>query len=254
MPDGFIIMDIGVMPAKTIRTARYSSACMTERALGRFDREAVVVEKNIVDDEHFTIVFRPHSPITFIPGQYVSVILDGMRPAPFSIANSAAQEDIELGIGVHGAVTTALRDTPLGTTVVLRGPFGRFTLGDEKKVCFLSGGVGITPFASMLRSLRDTEGTIDAVLLASAKHRAQLLWADELLALRPPLRAVLTLTQERDPALHHGRIDAAFIQAQVPDFAERTFYACGPAAFIDAVFAALARLGVPPERMRKEAW
>lgn len=227
---------------------------MAERTLGRFDREAVVIEKNIVDDAHFTILFRPHNPMTFIPGQYVSVILDDMRPAPFSIASSARRGDIELGIGVHGAVTTALRDTTIGTTVVLRGPFGRFTLGDEKKVCFLAGGVGITPFASMLRTLRDAGGATDAVLLASAKHRAQLLWADEFLALRPPLRAVLTLTQEHDPMLHHGRIDAAFIRSQVPDFAERTFYACGPAAFIDAVFAALAELGVQPERMRKEAW
>ena len=92
------------------------------------------------------------------------------------------------------------------------------------------------------------------MLLASAKHRRQFLWADEFLALRSPLRVVFTLTQEHDPLLHHGRIDAAFIRAQVPDFAERTFYACGPAAFIDAVFVALAELGVSPERMRKEAW
>lgn len=223
-------------------------------APGRFDHPAVVVAKDNVDDRHFTILFRPDERFSFVPGQYVSVVLEGRRPAPFSIASSTASGDIELGIGVHGEVTTALRDITVGTRVVLRGPFGRFVLKGDPKVCFLSGGVGITPFASMLRSLRDSSGTTDAVLLASAKCRTQLLWPDELSALRPPLRAVFTLTQERDPSFLSGRIDEDFVRTHVPDFAERTFYACGPPAFIDAMFAVLKGLGVPEERLVKEAW
>jgi len=220
----------------------------------KFDHPAVVLKREIIDERHLIITFRPAQKIEFVPGQYLSIVMEGMRPTPFSIASSTAQHDIEFGIGVYGESTTALRDIPIGTKVILRGPFGRFTLHDERRVCLLAGGVGITPFASMLRSLRDTGSDVDVVLLASGKQKRQILWFDELSALRPPLRAVFTLTEEQDPSLHHGRIDAAFIREHVPDFAQRTFYACGPPMFVDVMFAAFKELGVPEERMIKEAW
>lgn len=222
--------------------------------LSKFDHPAIVTKKTILDDKHFIITFRPDEKINFLPGQYLSVVLDGKRPAPFSIASSTAQYDIELGIGVHGEVTTALRDTPVGTRVILRGPFGRFTLQDQKKVCFLSGGVGLTPFVSMLRSLRDAHSDVDAILLASSKRKTQFLWPDELLTMRVPQRVVFTLTEEQNSAFPHGRIDAAFVRKYVPDFEQRTFYACGPDAFITAMFSVLKELGIDEARMVKEAW
>jgi ferredoxin-NADP reductase len=223
--------------------------------LTKFDHPAVVVKKEMYGDALFTITFKPETKIEFLPGQYVSVVIEGKRPAPFSIASSTQDGGVELGIGVRGEVTAAIRDLEVGASVILRGPFGRFTLGDDKKICLIAGGVGVTPFVSMMRSLRDTKSDIDAVLVYSTKKKESILWHDELLAFTTPLRTIYTLTGEHASRPYLcGRITRELITSEIPDYAGRVFYLCGPDVFISAMVALLGELGIPEEGIKRESW
>ena len=199
--------------------------------------------------------------IDFIAGQYVSVILEGVRPAPFSIASSPILHNtIELGIEITGGpVTSKIKQAVVGDKAVLRGPFGTFVLKDEKKVCFLAGGVGITPFMSMLRWMRDTNQDIHATLIYSCRQEQQFLWIKELEEMThicPNIKIVLTCTRETpaDWKHHLGRIDEKMVKEVLPDFMENTFYSCGPPVLIDAMFDLLKKMGVPENQCKKEDW
>ena len=199
--------------------------------------------------------------VNFTAGQYMSLIVPGSTPAPFSIASSPERHDIiELGIEITGGPhTSKIRELKVGDHVVLRGPFGTFVMQGERKVCYLAGGVGVTPFMSMLRWIRDTHQDIQATLFYSCKSREQFLWLDELESMtktHPNIRVVLTITREAPEGWMHeiGRINAQMMKNFLPDFVENTFYSCGPPTLIDAMFAMLKELGVPEDRLKREKW
>jgi ferredoxin-NADP reductase len=95
-------------------------------------------------------------------GQFVDLALRGARPGgsdglihTFSIASSPSAEEI--------VVVTRMRDTAfkralsalaIGTEVRRKGPTGSFTLHNNvsRPAVFLAGGIGITPFLSMISS------------------------------------------------------------------------------------------------------
>lgn len=217
---------------------------------GLYDHNAIVVEKRLITDSLFTIKCKPDEKINFVSGQYLSIVLLGKRPVPLSIASGESDELIEFGIAAKGDNTQAIRALEVGAELVLRGPFGRFKLDSQKKVCFIAAGTGITPFMSMLRTIRDNKTDVDAVLVYSLKKKEDLLW-DELLQMSC---AHITFTQEEVPGKHLGRIDVEFLKKSIPEYLERIYFLCGAAEFITAITQALLLLGVPAQNILREAW
>ena len=227
-----------------------------------FDNYDAVAEKIEVKMETLRIYrFKLNKPTNFIAGQYMSLIVPGSTPAPFSIASSPEEHDmIELGIEITGGPhTSKIKELKEGDHVTLRGPFGTFTMQGEKKVCYLAGGVGITPFMSMLRWIRDTHQTTEATLFYSCKVKEQFLWREELEQMTKThtnIKVVLTVTRDDPPDWHHekGRINADMIKGFLPDYLEHTFYSCGPPALISAMFELLRSMGVSDDRLKQEKW
>jgi len=228
-----------------------------------FDNYDTVIEDIKIQAEKFYVYkYRlVDKKINFIAGQYVSVIVPGSTPAPFSIASSPEQHDmIELAIEMTGGPhTSKIQQTKVGDHTTLRGPFGTFVLGEEKKACFLSGGVGITPFMSMLRWIRDTKQDIQAVLFYSCRIKDQFLWMDELEQMiqdHPNIKIVFTVTREDPPdwKYNKGRITKELIIEKLPEYKDYTFYSCGPQSLIDGMFTILKELGLPDEKVKREKW
>jgi glycine betaine catabolism B len=230
-----------------------------------FDNYDAVVTKitRQMDDLYiYEFTITPPKQANFIAGQYMSLIVPGSTPAPFSIASSPARHDvIELGIEITGGPhTSKIKLLKEGDHVILRGPFGTFVMQGEKKVCYLAGGVGITPFMSMLRWIRDThQDDIQATLFYSCKTKDQFLWPDELEQMTKThtnIRVILTVTREDPPGWLHekGRINPEMIKGFMPDYLEHTFYSCGPPNLIDAMFGILKEMGVPEDRLKREKW
>jgi ferredoxin-NADP reductase len=120
-----------------------------------------------------------------------------------------------------------------GTIVRLAAPQGNFVMPDPApaKVLFITGGSGITPVMSMLRTLARREQVTDIVHLHSAPTESDVLFAAELAELQQRhdgyrLRLRATRTQGR---LALGRLDD-----EVPDWRERQTWACGPEGMLNA--------------------
>jgi ferredoxin-NADP reductase len=110
-----------------------------------------------------TMAFHFEKPagFQFKPGQYADLTL--INPAEtdsegnvrtFSIASAPYEDELLFATRMRdSAFKRVLGSVPLGTEVKLEGPMGSFTLhkNQAKTAVFLAGGIGITPFLSILR-------------------------------------------------------------------------------------------------------
>jgi glycine betaine catabolism B len=106
----------------------------------------------------------------------------------------------------------------------------------SKKLAFLAGGVGITPFRSMAKYMIDSGEKRDAVLLYSASSETELSFQQ--------LFSQAERSGLKTFYVTNGYLDQLKIKTLLPDFAERRFYISGPYGFVQAVETALLKLGV----------
>jgi ferredoxin-NADP reductase len=109
-----------------------------------------------------TIAFRFEKPATFefTPGQFLDITLLNPRETDsegnargFSIASAPYEDFIMVATRLRDtAFKRVLRTVPLGTEVKIEGPFGNLRLHNDKSraAVVLTGGIGITPFRSIL--------------------------------------------------------------------------------------------------------
>jgi len=127
---------------------------------------------------------------------------------------------------------------------------GSFVLpkNPNQKVAFLAGGIGVTPFRSMVKNWLDVGQKRDAVLLYSANSPAELAFKDLFDSAQPAgLKAAYTITNKEEAKNwpgHTGPIDQNFIKDTVADYKQRLFYVSGPYGFVRAARQALLDLGV----------
>lgn len=154
-----------------------------------------------------------------------------------------------------------LRVLELGTEVALEPARGRFVLPAEtdSPIVFLGGGIGVTPFRSMLRYVTDENLQHAITLLYSASTPDQIVFRRELELLpqeNPNLRIVLTITSPEgntEPwAGETGRINEAFVRKYVEDIPAALFFTCGPPPLVQATEELLRELGVEDSRIRVE--
>ncbi len=212
-----------------------------------------------------TLTLRPNAAWTgFRAGQSVriGVEIDGVRRmrtySPAS-AEQSGEEAVELTVTVHprGLVSSHLHSSISPGTVLHLGPAqGQFVLPEPRPVALLlvSGGSGVTPVLSMLRTLCDEGHRGEVAFLHYARTAADWLYRAEVeeLALRNPnLRVEFAATREGG-----GPGSAAAIRELLRGRAIDRAHAavCGPPALISGLRAAWSSAGGDPERVSSEAF
>ncbi|HOB12354.1 MAG TPA: FAD-binding oxidoreductase [Syntrophomonadaceae bacterium] len=204
----------------------------------------------------------------FLPGQYlsVSVQIDGVRTSrPYSISSSPTQTayyDLTVGRVKDGFVSNYLLDeVKVGDTFTTSGPLGNFyynPLFHGRKLVFLAGGTGITPFMSMIRTFTDQNLDLDILLLYGCRSVKDALFLPELaqrVERHPNFRFELVLSEpDSNDQGRRGLIDANLIKELVDDIAGTTFYICGPSAMQKFCTSQLESLGVKRRAIRREAF
>jgi len=205
------------------------------------------------------------------PGQYATIRVkrpDGWsEPHPFTIS-CAPQEGslVRFTIKKSGNFTSAVPELAPGAHVMCAGPFGAFCKDIESKndIAMIAGGVGITPFLSVLRHFRDIK----------ARNQIQLFWCNKTLGDAFSLNELAGMTRElhlrvvhvlsrapgaekcHDPSLPAVTYESGHLGKNTllkygvsPDAA---YYLCGPRSMQEAVLAELAGCGVDPDKVEKE--
>ncbi len=193
--------------------------------------------------------------LDYISGQYAFFDIGGVYNDPegplrhFTIASSPTENFI--------MISTRIRDTPYKkrlssleeekAKVKVRGPTGKFILHEDysKPAVLLSGGIGVTPFRSMIKYATDKQLPIKIVMFDSNRDETNILYKnefDECLKTNKNLKIIYTITGEGQPPLGHwegeaGRIDKAMITKYVSEdeLNKSIFYICGPPAMLNAL-------------------
>lgn len=207
-------------------------------------------------------------PLLFEPGQYAAISLhDKLRPTAnrcFSIASSPTdRSNLEFSARISGEYTAAFERLKKGDEIAVRGPFGHFILKEQyDDVVFFAGGIGITPFMSMMRYAHALRLQNKMHLVYSCRSQNDIPYFAELVELlqhNPNLRITFTISEgstERLKGLEVvvGRIDNSRFESLGFSYATQTYMMCGPSGFVHAMQGLLKAHGVPHNRIFNESF
>jgi glycine betaine catabolism B len=221
-----------------------------------------------------------HNIFNYAAGQYAFFDIGGVYNDPegpvrhFSLASSPTEEEI--------IISTRIRDTPykkrlssleIGSKAKVTKPLGKFVLHDDysKPAVLLSGGIGVTPFRSMIKYATDKQLPIRIVMFDSNRNIPNILYKeefDECLNKNTNLKIVYTITEKEDdnqPSSatgvnkewkgERGRIDKAMLERHLNDneIKNSIYYICGPPGMLNAIKELLQNsLQIPKDQIRTE--
>jgi len=209
-----------------------------------------------------TFRFSSDAPVVYRAGQHVNLRLMHEKVdnrgtiRSFSLSSSPTER--------HLAVTTNRGDSsfkkrlfslPVGDTIEARGPGGGFVFREEHKDhhVMIAGGIGITPFRSMLASVNSSKLDCPITLLYSNRTPEEIVFR-QYLEQSIRFKLVHTITRPEASGVpwngRIGRIDERCIIEYSK--AESIYYVCGSEQFVEAVTGLLSLLKVPAERVRFE--
>lgn len=227
-----------------------------------------LIGNELVADRTMAFHFEKPEGFVFRAGQAIDLVLptveDNGQAArhAFSLVCAPDEERLTIATRLRGsAYKEGLRALAPGAAVQIDGPFGSLTLhkNDARDAVMIAGGIGITPYVSILRHAARQHQERQFVLVYSNRRAEDAAYLDELLALArayPNLRVIPTLTQgdaiAPDWAGRIGRIDAALlagIAAKAP-----IYYVAGPPPFVEAIQADLLGFGADEDDIRGEGF
>jgi ferredoxin-NADP reductase len=216
-----------------------------------------------------TLAFRLEKPagFQFKAGQAIVLELldpppeDGQKRRTFSLVSAPFESKLVVATRMRDtAFKRALRALPDGASLKLTGPIGQFTLGDAgRPAVFIAGGIGITPFMSMLRQAARDRAPHSLVLLYSNRRPEDAAFLGELQALERQngnFRLIATMTEMSKSARtwsgQTGFVDADLIRRAAAGLKAPIYYVVGPPAMVLAMQETLRRAGVSDEDIRSE--
>lgn len=237
-----------------------------------------VIESDEIISFHLTPVDKDSLP-SYQPGQFVSVRcyvpeLQSYQPRQYSLSDAPSSDHFRISVKREfardtrpaGRISNVLHETiPVGAELDISMPFGDFVLdiNASTPAVLISGGVGLTPMMSMLKSIINQQGQGREVKFIHAARNGHVhAMKDDLVKIvsQNPNVSRMVFYEETAPEDKEGvdydyvgRIDLPKIKDQVvlPD---ADYYICGPQPFMKAQSKSLESLGVAPERIHMEVF
>ncbi|WP_071285923.1 ferredoxin reductase [Mycolicibacterium llatzerense] len=204
------------------------------------DARAKVVAVRRQTPRSVTLTLQPNDAWQgFKAGQHINltVEIDGRRRTRcYSPANSEGSPVIELTVGLHdgGLVSTHLYEhAEPGMVVHLDSVGGDFVMPTvrPRRILLVSGGSGITPVLSMLRTLREENYDGEVAFIHYARNPEEAAYATELAA-TPGVKVLHSFTRSNRGDLS-GHFGSDHLAAAMPN--PDAVFVCGPPALVDAV-------------------
>lgn len=229
-----------------------------------------LVERIEVAEGTMAFAFERPANFNFAAGQFITVILPnplhhdakGNRRT-FTIASPPQEEErLQIATRMTGsALKRSLAEARFGAPVELLGPAGLFTLHNDSSLpaVFIAGGIGITPFRSMVRDAAARNLSHPITLIYSNRNLEGSAFHEELqqlAATHKNFNYVPTLTQaDKSPRPWNGErryVNAEFLRDHVVDLGKPIFYLVGPPGLVTALTKTVAEAGIDAARVRSE--
>ena len=226
-------------------------------------------EKIKLAPDVYDFIFAAPRPLAFAPGQYMEWTL-GHHDADsrgnrryFTLASAPTEPTLRLGVKFASRSSSfkrALLAMPPGKEIVAAQLAGDFVLpADPTQKCILiAGGVGITPFRSMLQYLLDTRQRRPITVFYVNRNYKDIVYRDVLDRARRELGIdtvyVVSNGQRAPLGLrgHVGRFTCDMVEAHVPDFRDCVFYLSGSRSMVESFRDQLRNLRVPAGQIKSD--
>jgi ferredoxin-NADP reductase len=205
----------------------------------------------------------------FRPGQFCFLTLPdkgfndekGLR-RHLSIASSPDEKDLLFATKISGsAFKRTLTALPEGAEIVVEPPMGKFFLSEDISgpLVFIAGGIGITPFRSMIRDIDANRVGISVVLFYSVRVPNEAVFLDELQSVagkKEQIKVVPTMTRvEEGSGIWTGltgRVNKEMIQEHTKGWRQSLYHIAGPPALAEGAQKMLQGAGIDPKQIRVE--
>lgn len=191
-----------------------------------------IVELHKINKDVIELVLKPLAfQIPYTPGQYayVSIRSAGVDPEfhPFSFSTAPNGPYLRFVIKALGDDTLAMKHAKIGSKVLIEGAYGRFSFkrSKNKHQVWIAGGVGITPFLSMARSLSKNH-PYKIHLFYAANSLDETVSLNELIDIRKLVPDILDLNIVNKEV--SGFVTTELLRAELKDLKKYDYFICGP--------------------------
>jgi ferredoxin-NADP reductase len=228
-----------------------------------------LVEKTNIASDISEFSFIPDRSFSYVPGQYLEFTLKHRSPDNrgnrryFTISSSPTEQTLKLGVKFYPELSSfknKLFFLKPGDSIIASQCAGEFILPEDKakKLVFIAGGIGITPFRSMIKYCADVNEKRDIVLLYSNKTVEDIAYKEifDEAAAKIGVKIIYLITNQtgisRKANMRSGYINEETILNEIPDYKERTFYISGPRGMVVMFKKILSDLGVERGKIKTD--
>jgi len=220
-----------------------------------------VEEINFETKNVFTLKLKPNHKLNFKPCQFCFLRINKNKlysRHPFTISSSPNEKTINFTMKITGGFTKTASQLKKGEEVIVDGPFGVFTITDDKKdLVFIAGGVGITPFMSMIKHNLYSNKKQNITLIYGARTKKDIIFKNTLDKIKEKwFKKVYVLSDEKSFSKNwkNGYIDTEIIKNNVDNLKNSLFYICGPEPMKENITKILKDLGVKKSNIKIESF
>lgn len=209
-------------------------------------------------------------PFNYEPGQYAAISFFSHKRLSvarcFSIVSSPTQPGIlQFAMRSGGRFTKKLSQLPLGEHIKVRGPFGGFVVDwqHQPNIVFIAGGIGITPFMSMLRFASQAHLQNSITLLYSCRSQDDIPFFEELIKIEESSTTISIhyviadgpIDKLQGKSVSKGRIsNELLVERTENSFSSYEFFICGPPPFMKGMTKLLVANNTPQNNIVTEAF
>jgi ferredoxin-NADP reductase len=234
-------------------------------------KKLVLILKDIkrISTDSYDFIFTPDKQMQYRPGQYMEWTLARKWPDSrgirryFTLASSPTERELRLGVKFYKNGSTfkeKLLSIKKGGRIVASGLAGDFVLPKDKKkkLVFIAGGIGITPFRSMIQYMIDKNEPREVTLLYSSKIAGDIAYKDIFDGAEQMLgiKTIYAITDPNENIMQIPnivkKVDADTIAKNIPDYKERTFYLSGPRGMVTDFEEILEDIGVKKNQIKTD--
>lgn len=222
-----------------------------------------------VGTDTYDFIFDKNRSLKFKPGQYMEWTLAHRDPDRrgnrryFTIASAPTENEIHLGVKFYpepSSFKNHLIALPLGGEIVAHQVSGDFVMPNDKKkgLVFIAGGIGVTPFRSMIKYLIDAKEKRDVTMLYSNRAASDISYKEVFDQAHKELgiRTIYAVTNKgevlTDANMRGNSINAEMIQKEVLDFVNKMYYISGPHSMVSSFEEMLKSIGVPANNIKTD--
>lgn len=217
----------------------------------------------------WTIILTPEKgeSLHYAPGQFgfFRISSEGVQGEehPFTISSSPIDRThLSITVKALGDYTKKIHLLKIGDTVTVDGPYGKFTYMDdhrESSTVLIAGGVGITPFLSMLQHMKHADSQRRVLLIWAVRKKEDLIQYhifQDIQNQMPNFTFIPIVSNDETWSGEKGMLDPSRIKMLTENFHSQNqqtgYFICGPLGFMQMTIESLQKLGISKKQIHYE--